>query len=159
MEDKKTVFNYLGELFTMYGVLIAIFVVLNLTLGDIAKGYTSFFEYGSGSMSMSTMIQLFGFSVIICIARNLFLTDRFIRNMPVFVRIFCLFLSVTVVIVVFIFVFGWFPINDIMAWIGFIVSFAVSSAAGVLISKLKERAENRAMANALEKFKSGEEKD
>ena len=157
MEDKKTIFNYLGELFTMYGVIIAIFVILNLVLGDIAKGYTSFFEYGSGSMSMGTMIQLFVFSVIICIARNLFLTDNWIKNMPVFARIFCLFFSVTVVIVVFVFAFGWFPINDIMAWIGFVLSFAVSSAAGVLISKLKERAENRAMASALEKFQSGEE--
>ena len=159
MEENKTVFNYLGEIFTMYGIIIAIFVVLNLALGDIAKGYTSFFEYGSGSMSMSTMIQLFGFSVIICIARNLFLTDKWIRNMPIFVRIFCLFLSITVVIVAFVIVFGWFPINDISAWIGFILSFAVSSAAGVLISKLKERAENRAMDKALERFKKGEEEN
>ena len=40
MEENKTVFNYLGEIFTMYGIIIAIFVVLNLALGDIAKGYT-----------------------------------------------------------------------------------------------------------------------
>ena len=157
MEDKKTIFNYLGEVFTTYGVIILIFVILNLILGDIAKGYTSFFEYGSGSMSMGTMIQLFALSVIICVARNLFLTDNWIKNMPMFVRIFSLFLSVTVVIVVFVIVFRWFPITDVKAWIGFFISFAVSSVVGVLFSKLKERAENRAMDKALEKFKSEKE--
>ena len=42
-------------------------------------------------------------------------------------------------------------------WIGFAVSFVVSTLAGVLISKLKEKAENMKMEKALERFKNGEE--
>ena len=66
------------------------------------------------------------------------------------------FLTITTVIVVFIILFAWFPADDISAWIGFVVSFAVCSAIGVLISKLKEKAENKKMAQALERFQNEE---
>ena len=157
MEDNKTIFNYIGELFATYGIIMLMFVILNLTLGDIAKGFTSFFEYGSGSFSTNTMLQLFLLSLIICIARNLFLTDKWIKSMSILARNLAFFISVTITIIVFIILFAWFPVDLWPAWIGFIVSFAVCSAAGVLISKLKERADNKKMAQALERFKSEEE--
>lgn len=157
MEDNKTIFNYIGELFATYGIIMLMFVILNLALGDIAKGYTSFFEYGSGSFSTSTMLQLFLLSVIICIARNLFLTDKWIKSMSIVVRNLAFFITVTITIILFVILFAWFPVNDIAAWIGFIVSFAVCSAIGVLTSKLKERTANRKMAQALERFKNEEE--
>ena len=156
MEDNKTIFSYIGELFSTYGIIMLMFVILNLILGDIAKGYTSFFEFGSGSFSTNTMLQLFLLSVIICIARNLFLTDKWIKSMPIVARNLAFFITVTVTIIIFVFLFAWFPADDITAWIGFIVSFAVCSTIGVLTSKLKERAENKKMDQALEKFKNEE---
>lgn len=157
MEDNKTVFNYLGEIFTIYGVILAMIVILNLLVGDNAKGYSYFFEYGSGSLSTGTLIQLFFLSVFISAARNLFMTDKWIKNMPIIGRSACLFISVMILSVVFVILFKWIPLNDIFAWIGFAVSFVVSTLAGVLISKLKEKAENMKMEKALERFKNGEE--
>lgn len=157
MEDNKTVFNYLGEIFTIYGVILAMIVILNLLVGDNAKGYSCFFEYGSGSLSTGTLIQLFFLSVFISVARNLFMTDKWIKNMPIIGRSACLFISVMILSVVFVILFKWIPLNDIFAWIGFAVSFVVSTLAGVLISKLKEKAENMKMEKALERFKNGEE--
>ncbi len=157
MEDNKTVFNYLGEIFTIYGVILAMIVILNLLVGDNAKGYSSFFEFGSGSLSTGTLIQLFFLSVFVSVARNLFMTDKWIKNMPIIGRSACLFISVMILSVVFVILFKWIPLNDIFAWIGFAVSFVVSTLAGVLISKLKEKAENMKMEKALERFKNGEE--
>ena len=157
MEDNKTVFNYLGEIFTIYGVILAMIVILNLLVGDNAKGYSSFFEFGSRSLSTGTLIQLFFLSVFISAARNLFMTDKWIKNMPIIGRSACLFISVMILSVVFVILFKWIPLNDIFAWIGFTVSFVVSTLAGVLISKLKEKAENMKMEKALERFKNGEE--
>lgn len=157
MEDNKTVFNYLGEIFTIYGVILAMIVILNLLVGDNAKGYSSFLEFGSGSLSTGTLIQLFFLSVFISAARNLFMTDKWIKNMPIIGRSACLFISVMILSVVFVILFNWIPLNDIFAWIGFAVSFVVSTLAGVLISKIKEKAENMKMEKALERFKNGEE--
>lgn len=157
MEDKKTIFGYLGELFAIYGIIMLMFVILNLTLGDTAKGYSSFFEYGSGSLSTNTMLQIFLFAVIVCAARNIFLTDRLIKKMSILARYIAFFLMITIVIVVFIILFAWFPADDISAWIGFVISFAVCSATGVLISKLKEKEENKKMAQALERFRNEDE--
>ena len=67
-----------------------------------------------------------------------------------------MFVSVTIAVVVFIIAFKWFPVNDIRAWIGFFISFAICSLFGVLFSRLKEKAENKKMDAALEKYKSPE---
>ena len=63
------------------------------------------------------------------------------------------FLIITVTIVLFVILFGWFPINDMKAWIGFFISFAVSSTVAVVLSRIRERAENDKMNRALEKYK------
>ena len=157
MEDNKTIFNYITELFSTYGIIVAIFVVLNLALGDIAKGHSSFFEIGRTGLSTGTLLQLLLLSFLICVAKNIFLTDRFIKTMPIVARNLAFFLSVTIVIVVFVFLFGWFPTNLFLAWIGFFISFAVCSAIGILFSRLKEQTENKKMAQALEKFRNREE--
>ncbi|MBO4460440.1 MAG: DUF3021 family protein [Clostridiales bacterium] len=157
MEDNKTVFNYLGELFSTYGIILLIFVVLNYLLGDIANGYSSFFELGKGGLTTATMLQLFLLSVIICIARNLFLTDRWIKKLRIVIRNTLFFVTITISIIIFVLLFGWFPANDITAWIGFILSFAICSVAGVLLSKLREQTENKKMEKALERFKDTED--
>ncbi|MBQ6016553.1 MAG: DUF3021 family protein [Clostridiales bacterium] len=156
MEDNKTIFSYLGELFATYGIIMLMFIILNLMLGDTAKGYSSFFEYGRGNLSTNTMLQLFLFAVIVCVTRNVFLTDRLIKKMSILARNLVFFLTITAVMIVFIILFAWFPVNDISAWIGFVISFAVCSAIGILISKLKEKAENQKMAQALERFQNEE---
>lgn len=60
--------------------------------------------------------------------------------------------------VVFVIVFSWFPIGDIKAWIGFLLSFAVCSCIGVFVGRMREQAENKKMEEALDKYrkKSGE---
>lgn len=157
MEDNKTIFNYITEVFSTYGIIVAMFVILNLTLGDIAQGHSSFFDFGRAGLSTGTLLQLLLLSLLICVARNVFLSDKFIKNMPIVGRNVAFFVTVTLVIVVFVLLFGWFPANFYQAWIGFFLSFAVCSAIGVLLSRLKEQAENKKMAQALEKFRENKE--
>ena len=64
--------------------------------------------------------------------------------------------AVTIVIVLFVIIFKWFPLNDVKAWIGFLVSFAICSAVAVVISRAREKAENFKIDQALERYKKGE---
>ncbi len=48
--------------------------------------------------------------------------------------------------------FGWFPVRDVRAWVGFIISYAISMITAAFITRLKERAENSKMQEALDKY-------
>ena len=153
MEEKKNIFDYISELFATFGIITCIFMILIVVIGDLAYGYSSFFEYGKKALSINTLFQLVGLSFIISVCRNVFLTDRWIRQMSIIVRNILFFLILIVTIVLFVIMFKWFPISDIKAWVGFIISFAVCSSLGVVIIRIKENSENRKMEQALDRFK------
>lgn len=153
MEDNKTLFDYISKVFTVFGVVILIHVVIGLIVGQGASELSTLFRLGSEGLAMTTLLQLFALSVIVIIWQTIFLTDKLIKNMSIAIRISLMFVSVTVSVVVFVIAFGWFPVKELKAWIGFFVSFAICSLAGAGFSRMKEKADNKKMDEALEKFK------
>lgn len=149
MEDKKTVFNYISQLFAIYGVVVAIFVAISLIIGNEAGSVSTLFSLGSTGLSARTLIELFILVVIVTVDDNLFHTDLIIKNMPLIVRNILFFAVIMVTTTVFAAVFGWFPLNDIGSWIGFIVSFSVCAVFSSFLMRLEEKAENKKMQEAL----------
>ena len=152
MEEKKTVLNYLAELFASFGIIVVIHMIIALAVGNEAKGYSSIFEFGNRGLSLYTLAELFGLNVVIHVFSNLLFSDRWIKTMPMIVRNILFFVAVTVTIMIFAVLFGWFPIDDIHAWIGFFVSFTICSAVAVVLSRIKETSENEKMNRALENY-------
>jgi hypothetical protein len=155
MEDRKTIFTYIGETFATYGIIVFLFVLITAGIGKDAEGYSTFFTFGNRAISLHTLLQLLGLAVVISICRNVLFDDRWIRSMSMLARNVLFFLIITVTIVLFVILFGWFPINDMKAWIGFFISFAVSSTVAVVLSRIRERTENDKMNRALEKYNGG----
>ncbi|MBP5554844.1 MAG: hypothetical protein J6X94_08235 [Lachnospiraceae bacterium] len=153
MEDNKSIFDYISKVFTVFGVVILIHVIIGSAVGNDASEMSTLFSLGAKGLAMSTILQLFVLSVIVIILQTLFLTDRVIKSMSIAIRIILMFVSVTCAIVIFVLAFKWFPVYDAMAWVGFFVSFAICSLAGVCFSRLKEKAENKKMDEALKKYK------
>ena len=153
MEEKKTVFNYISQLFAIYGVVTVIFVVINLIIGNEAGSVSTLFSLGSTGLSTITLIQLFILVVIVTIDDNIFLTDLVIKNMPLVLRNILFFAVILVTITVFAAVFGWFPLDNIGSWIGFIVSFSVCAAVSSILMRMEEKAENKKMQDALNRLK------
>lgn len=153
MEDKKTIFSYISQVFATYGVILFIFIILGITIGDSVREHSSLFELGNQGYSISTLLQLFIFAVIVSVSQIAFLTDKWINKLSFFYRNVLFFGSITVFVIMFAILFHWFPIDDIGAWTGFILSFAICTTIGVIITRLKEQAENRKMEQALDKFK------
>jgi hypothetical protein len=152
MESKKTIFNYISDVFTMYGVIVSVYILLSLIVGDYVGELSSLFRFGSAGLSTATLLQLLLLASIIVIAQNIFLADRWIKNMTVVLRNVLFFLTIMVATAVLIVLFDWFPVNDLKAWGGFFLSFTVSTLISGLISRLKERAENDSLQAALEKY-------
>ena len=153
MEEKKTVFNYISQLFAIYGVVTVIFVVINLIIGNEAGSVSTLFSLGSTGLSTRTLIQLFILVVIVTVDDNIFLTDLVIKNMPLVLRNILFFAVILVTITVFAAVFGWFPLDNIGSWIGFIVSFSVCAAVSSILMRMEEKAENKKMQDALNRLK------
>ncbi len=153
MEENRSIFDYISKVFTVFGVVVLIHVIIGLAVGRDASEMSTLFSLGSEGLAMSTLLQLFALSVVVIVLQTLFLTDMLIRNMSIVLRIILMFVSVTCAIVVFVFLCKWFPVDEGMAWAGFFISFAICSMAGVLFSRLREKAENRKMEAALKKYK------
>jgi len=153
MDEKKTIFDYLKQLFTTYGIMVVIFIVTNLLVGNGARVLSTLFSLGSVGLSTATLLQLLFLAVIITVAQNIFLSDLVIKNMALIVRNILFFVTVMVASTLFIILFGWFPVGDPRAWIGFIVCFAICTAVSAFIMRLEENAENKKMQEALNKFK------
>ena len=153
MEERKSVFEYIKELFTCYGIVILIFIAINYFIGDQAGSVSTLFALGSKGLSSAMLLQLFLMGVITTIAQNIFLTDLLIKNMSLIVRHILFFMTLMVAIIIFAVCFGWFPLNDPAAWVGFIVSFSVCSVMSAFIMRLEEKAENKKMQEALNRLK------
>ena len=153
MEDRKTIFEYIAQLFTTYGIMVVIFIVINLVIGDNARSVSTLFALGSDGLSAAMLLELLLLAFIITAAQNVFLSDILIKDMALIVRNVLFFLTIMIAITVFVIIFGWFPINEAGAWIGFIVSFAICTAVSAVFMRLEERAENKKMQEALNRLK------
>lgn len=153
MDKKPTIFDYLSQVFTVFGITVVLLNIFCLLFGESAKEFSTIFSLGSAGLSVKTIFQFLLAIGITDVLRFLFMTDMLIKKMPLGVRVFFLFLAVFISIVIFIVVCNWFPTNNLATWAMFVISFAVSCTVSTLISMLNERAENRRLTEALNKYK------
>ena len=152
MTEKKTIFNYIAQGFMTYGVMVVIFIVFDLCIGASTAEYSTLFELGSVGLTTHTLLQLLLLAVIVTASQIIFMTDAVIKNMKMITRNIIFISTIFIAIVAFVFAFGWFPVNDVRAWIGFVISFTISMTASLLITRIVEKSENKKMQEALDKY-------
>lgn len=157
MEEKKTLFDYIGQILIIFGFSIICLMIFCCLFGIGAKGYSSIFELGAKGLTVSTMAQFLLTSTIIVLFRAIFFSDELIKNLSITCRTIGMFISVVAMIMLFVWWFDWFPVNDLEPWIMFFVSFGISTAGGIAITTIKERMENKKIQEALEKMQERKE--
>lgn len=156
MEERKTIFDYLEQVFIIFGITLVVLNVFCLLFGEAAKEFSTMFSLGSKGLSVFTMAQFFLVSAIVVALRFLFFTDVIIKNMPVIRRTMCMVIIVLIIISVFISVFGWFPIDMWQPWAMFFLCFSICFFLSTMVTGMKEKAENRKMEEALNRIKQGD---
>lgn len=156
MEERKTIFDYIGQVFMIFGFTMLILSVFCLLFGESAKGYSTMFALGKEGICVGTMLQFLLAAVFTVTLRWLFFTDVLIKNMAVFLRAVGMVLSELCVIIVLILLFGWFPVDQWLPWLMFFVSFGICFVVSVTVTAFKERLENRRMEEALERLRKQE---
>ena len=153
MDKKFTIFGFLAQVFMIYGITTGLLNLFCLLFGSEAEGYSTIFSLAGAGVGVATSLQFLIAVTIVIMLRVVFMTDILIKNMSLGARIAAMFVSVFAVIIAFVFLFGWFPADDPLAWIMFIVCFAVSCTVSVIISTAAERQENRRLDEALKRVK------
>ncbi|MDF2487352.1 MAG: hypothetical protein K0R46_3520 [Herbinix sp.] len=159
MEDRKTIFDYIAQVFCIFGISMIIMMCFSVIVGDAAKGYSVMFATGGAGVPVPIMAQFLLLSAINVALRYVFLTDKLIKHMSAVKRILCTVLSVLLTVIACIILFGWFPVNLWQAWLLFLGSFAVCFSIGTFITTVKNNMENKMLAEGLAKMKEqwGEE--
>lgn len=155
MKKKDTVFDYLMQIFMIYGVTVLSLCFLGALFGEGAEGVSTIFSLGNSGFRISTLLQFFFLSVMIATLKFVLFTDGLIKKMSLAVRVILMFGSVIALIVFMVFLFGWFPVDLWKAWVGFFVCFFLSAVVSTLISYVKEKKENQKMEDALNDLKKG----
>lgn len=156
MERNKTIFDYLAQVLTIFGFSMLILNLFCMIFGDSAQGLSSMFALGSQGVPAEIAFQYLAISALIVGIRFLFFSDRLIKNMPIPVRTVCMLGCVLLLTAVFIICFQWFPADLWIAWVMFFVCFLLSFVCSYLVMLLKEKAENRKLQEALDRFKEKE---
>lgn len=156
MEERKTIFDYIGQVFMIFGFTMLILVAFCLLFGESAKGYSTMFSFGKEGIGVETMLQFLLASIFTVTLRWLFFTDTLIKDMTVVFRAVGMVLSEVLVIVVLILIFGWFPADEWLPWVMFFLSFALCFAVSVTVTVFRERMENKRMEEALERLREKE---
>ncbi|MCM1088424.1 MAG: hypothetical protein NC419_09720 [Muribaculaceae bacterium] len=159
MEEKKTIFSYLGQVFMIFGITIAILNLLCLLFGENAQTVSTMFALGKEGISVATMLQFLLVSVGTVVFRFIFFTDAVIKDMRLTVRTIGMVIAEILMIVVFVLVFDWFPADNWQPWGMFLLCFIVCFGVSVTITDWKERLENKRMEAALARLKEQEMHD
>lgn len=158
MEEKTTIFDYLAQVLIVFGFTILTMNVFCLAFGNSAKEFSAMFAIGSEGIPIGVTFQFFGIAILIVSVRFVFFTDIFIKQMPIWLRTIGMLTTVVIIISAFIVAFQWFPVNMWQPWAMFFLCFAISFLGSYLVMLIKERTENRQMAEALQRLKSKEGK-
>lgn len=156
MEERKTIFDYIGQVFMIFGFTMLILVAFCLLFGESAKGYSTMFSFGKEGIGVETMLQFLLASIFTVTLRWLFFTDTLIKDMTVVFRAVGMVLSEVLIIIVLILIFGWFPAKEWLPWLMFFLSFALCFAVSVTVTVFRERMENKRMEEALERLREKE---
>ena len=157
MDNKPTIFDYLSQVFMIYGITVLLLNIFCLIFGESAKDHSAIFALGSMGLSIKTMLQFLLAIAITMLFKFTFMTDILIKKLSLTTRIIMMFAAVFLNIVVFIILCNWFPLGNPLAWTMFLISFAISCGVSTAVSVFKEKTENRKLAEALQKLKEEED--
>jgi len=152
MEDRKTIFNYLGEVLIIFAITIISTLVFAKFFGEAAKEISTMYQLGSEGLAGETMIQLLGISAIIIGLKYLLTESRLTAKIALFIRIAMMLAAIAGAVAFFAWLFDWFPINMWKPWISFFVTFIVYFAVSYWAMWVKTGLENKKLEQALKKY-------
>lgn len=158
MDNKKFIAST-AEIFTLSLAFIAVFHFALRGESEQLSQVSELFALCGKGISFNALGELLLLAALISAARVVWFSDRFFRNMLLYVRIPLLLVSVFVMAGVCSVVFHWFPAHMWQAWVGFAVSFLLGTAISFGIMLLRSRLESQKYQNILNQYRASENEE
>lgn len=155
MLQKRSIYDFMANVMMIYGIAIASLAVFCALFGEDAMEMSTLFRMGNEGLALQTLGEMLLLAVAVSCFQWLFFTDLAIKNVSITVRTILMFASIIAAIAGAVIAFGWFPVNEILPWVLFLVCFTFYAAVSVYMSVLKEKNENKKMQEALDRLKEG----
>ncbi|WP_099467156.1 hypothetical protein [Konateibacter massiliensis] len=159
MERKKTILDYIGHIFIIFGFTMVCMMCFTFLFGETAQEYSTFFRLGKEGVSSEVMAQFFLLSILVTLWNCLYESGTLLKFLPGRIRSVSMILSVFLTVVVFVVVFQWFPVNMWQPWAMFFLCFALCVVGSTTIFIAKTKTENRKLEEGLNKLKEKWEKE
>ena len=157
MKEKLKYLNWLiKEIMASFGGGIVTLALMSYLLGDGVAQFSPIFGLGKSGLPLEIVAQFLLLAVFSVIVKDVFMTDRWIKNMSVFLRKTLYFLVVILGVFIMSRLFKWFPADAARAWIFFGAFFTVTMVIMTILTRTKEISENNKLQEALEKYKQKE---
>lgn len=153
MLQKKSMLEFLRNIIEIFGISIISISLFVIIFGNNAKEISSMFKLGSNGIAIETLMQFLLLSIILTILKYVLFTDRIIKRLSITARFISMIVCIIVIVGILTAIFSWFPVNKVIPWILFLISFAICTIISILVSKAKEKNENEKLQKALEKLK------
>ena len=145
--------NRFGSVFTLTVLLVTITGLLIARFAPDTKEISTLFVLGSTGLPYSAILQLAFCALILAAFSLLLFSERFLTKMRFIWRFFFLYLSTLLTVSIFSMVYGWFPADNPLSWITFILWLAICIAIAYVITRLKFKLENKKIHRLLEDYK------
>ena len=153
MKEKMKYLNWLvKEILASFAAGVVTLGVLSCLMGDIGEKVSPIFSLGKAGISIDTLLQFLLLAVFSVVVKDVFMTDRWIKNMSVFLRKSLYFFVIVLGVFVMSRLFKWFPADAARAWIAFGIFFSVAMVFITILTRTKEITENNKLQEALEEF-------
>lgn len=162
MENKFTFKSYLTDICIIFTVILLTFVTAGMLGSDKMEVASTVYETGGKLMSYTTILQILLCSVVIITLKMLIFSEILLKRTMLLWRIVLMVLFTGGVTAACIIVFGWFPSDDLLAWVMFVISFLASLGISTAIMAYETKKESMKYEILLEEYKQnrskGEEK-
>ena len=143
-----------AAIFTLSVLAISLMGILLICIAPDIQYISTLFASGGMGLSFSVVLQIAGFSLLLAFFSIIIISQRFIINMRFWLRILLLFLSALFTFSIFAVIFKWFPVNEPLAWLGFVVSSLVCFALSLGLTFLKFKLEGKKYKRLLANYKA-----
>ncbi len=160
MEEKGNgIFRFLNEVLILFSIDILILMLIAALWGEGANSLSTIFQFGRKGLSSVTMLQFLLSSVTIVLLRYFFYSEKIFKSLRTIYRITFMLIGILISLIIYILLCGWFAMDDIYAWIGFLICFVGGFTLGLLIMVLKTKLDNRQYDKLLSHYKEMREED
>ncbi len=153
MEKRFTIFNFFSETFITFSIMVICTAFSVVFFGKDAGEISTLYMFGSDGIPVDTIFQFLLASLVMESSKVFWFSGKLFKHMMTFWRTVGMALSVIPIIAVFSGVFSWFPLNNISAWFGFLISFGICLVLSLAVVTLKAKLENKKIEKGFKRYR------